>query len=109
MITDKNRDEYFNLCYTHRIHEFSKIDDFKELYPGAAKKTYKTLKEFYIEELDVSSEVFMEIKKEFELYKASIRGLRDRQSCIRVYEAKGEEELFVLGRESSNEESNVSN
>ena len=59
------KDRYFELCYTKRIHEFSKIDQLKKWESGKAKSIYKTLNEFYLLELDISQEQLTELRAEF--------------------------------------------
>lgn len=59
------KENYFNLCYTHRIHEFAKIDDYKKLNPGEAKSRFKSLDEFYITELGITQSELLKIREEF--------------------------------------------
>tara|TARA_Y100000310_G_C20549732_1_gene747432 strand:+ start:178 stop:858 length:681 start_codon:yes stop_codon:yes gene_type:complete len=59
------KDEYFKLCYTKRIHEFSKIDQLKKWESGKAKSIFKTLDEFYMQELNISKERLTELRDEF--------------------------------------------
>ena len=59
------RDEYFKLRYTKRIYEFSKIDQLKKWESGKAKSTFKTIDEFYQQELNISKERLTELRDEF--------------------------------------------
>ncbi len=47
------REKYFDLCYTRRIHEFYKIDLYKNWPSGTAKMKFSTLTEFYLAELQI--------------------------------------------------------
>ena len=61
----ETKDKYFDLCYSKRIHEFSKIDQLKEWESGKAKSTFKTLDEFYSRELNISNAELAELRTEF--------------------------------------------
>jgi len=58
--------EYFKLCYTERIHEFSKIATYKNLKEiNEAKNRYKNLNAFYMEELNISSDELEKLRFKF--------------------------------------------
>lgn len=58
-------DKYYELCYSKRIHEFKKIDQYKNWPGGKARLQYKTLNEFYQEELGVSEEELDKLRETF--------------------------------------------
>jgi len=61
-----NREEkYFYLCYTLRIHEFSKIDQYKKWEKDQARKCYKSLDEFYKAELNINSDELNNLRIKF--------------------------------------------
>lgn len=60
------KDKYFELCYTHRIHEFFKIDKYKGFPDGLAKEKFKSIDEFYRDELKINNEILIDLRKEFE-------------------------------------------
>lgn len=59
------KDKYYKLCYSNRIHEFSKIDDYKNWQSGEARSKFKTLDDFYQEELKISKQELAELRAEF--------------------------------------------
>ena len=61
-------DRYFKLCYTERIHEFSKIDEYKKWTVGTARTKYKSLAEFYQTELEISKEELNHLKTDFKRF-----------------------------------------
>jgi hypothetical protein len=61
-----SKDKYYELCYSNRIHEFSKIDQYKKWSSGEAKSKYKSLDEFYIEEINISKEELLALRADFE-------------------------------------------
>ncbi|MGD9992671.1 MAG: hypothetical protein AB7S69_05175 [Salinivirgaceae bacterium] len=61
-------DKYFELCYTKRIHEFAKIDQYKKWTSGLARKKYFSLDAFYEDELGINSDRLNQIKVEFKEY-----------------------------------------
>lgn len=58
-------DKYFELCYTERIHEFVKIDQYKKWTDGAARTKYKSLDDFYITELGINQEKLNHLRSDF--------------------------------------------
>ena len=64
---DRN-DKYFKLCYTERIHEFAKIDQYKNWSQGQARKKYKSLDDFYCEELKINKTELNELRAEFQKF-----------------------------------------
>jgi len=62
------KDEYFELCYERRIHEFSKIDSYKGWSKGEARKKYKSLDSFYQEELNLEKEQLNSLRSQFKKY-----------------------------------------
>lgn len=58
-------DKYFSLCYTERIHEFAKIDQYKKWSIGQARKKYKSLDEFYRDELNINVDELNQLRIEF--------------------------------------------
>ncbi len=73
-------DKYFNLCYTKRIHEFAKIDSFKKWEKGQAKEKYRTIDDFYLDELQIDLENLKELRNLFKQYDELYR--RYRQNNI---------------------------
>jgi hypothetical protein len=61
-----SKDKYYELCYSNRIHEFSKIDQYKKWSSGEAKSKYKSLDEFYMEEINISKEELLALRADFE-------------------------------------------
>jgi 5-methylcytosine-specific restriction endonuclease McrA len=61
-------DNYFELCYTRRIHEFSKIDQYKKWPQGQAYKIYKSLDSFYQDELRIDSDELEELRSKFKRF-----------------------------------------
>jgi len=61
-------DKYFELCYKRRIHEFAKIDQFKKWTQGQARKKYKSLDEFYQEELNINENELNQLRGEFKIF-----------------------------------------
>jgi 5-methylcytosine-specific restriction endonuclease McrA len=62
------REKYFDLCYTRRIHEFYKIDLYKNWPSGTAKLKYRTLTEFYLAELQIGKDQFNQLQADFKKY-----------------------------------------
>jgi len=62
------KDKYFELCYEKRIHEFSKIDKYKNWSQGDARKKHESLDSFYREELKVDKEELNNIRSHFKKY-----------------------------------------
>ncbi|MGM0579765.1 MAG: hypothetical protein ACQETL_03740 [Bacteroidota bacterium] len=62
------KERYFDLCYNHRIHEYSKIDVYSNLKPGEAKLKYNSIDEFYMEELNISKEKLIKVKSHFKVF-----------------------------------------
>jgi len=58
-------DRYFELCYKRRIHEFAKIDQYKKWTLGQARMKYKSLDEFYQEELNINKKELNQLRSEF--------------------------------------------
>lgn len=61
-------DRYFELCYTRRIHEFAKIDQYKKWTLGMARTKYKSLDEFYQKELEISQEKLNQLRTDFKRF-----------------------------------------
>ncbi len=61
-------DKYFELCYIRRIHEFAKIDQYKEWTLGKARKEYNSLDEFYRTELEISQDMLIQLRVEFKRF-----------------------------------------
>jgi hypothetical protein len=61
-------DRYFKLCYTERIHEFAKIDEYKKWTVGTARTKYKTLDEFYQTELEINQEELNHLRTDFKRF-----------------------------------------
>jgi len=61
-------DKYFQLCYTERIHEFSKIDQYKKWTDGTARTKYKSLDDFYITELEINKEKLNQLRTDFKKF-----------------------------------------
>lgn len=51
-----------------RIHEFSKVDQYKNWTYGQARKRYKSLNEFYQDELNINSDKLNKLRKEFKIF-----------------------------------------
>lgn len=64
----KLSDKYFELCYTRRIHEFSKIDNFKKWSKGEAHKRYNSLDDFYKDELGINGNELNELRNRFKKF-----------------------------------------
>lgn len=62
------KDKYFELCYTKRIHEFSKIDQYKKWADGAARTKYKSLDDFYITELEINKEKLNQLRADYKKF-----------------------------------------
>ena len=61
-------DKYFELCYTERIHEFSKIDQYKKWTDGTARTKYKSLDDFYITELEINKEKLNQLRTDYKKF-----------------------------------------
>lgn len=61
-------EKYFELCYTSRIHEFSKIEQYKQLDQGRARERYKSLDGFYQEELKINLDELNQLRLEFKRF-----------------------------------------
>lgn len=61
-------DKYFELCYTRRIHEFSKIDQYKNWTQGEARKKYKSLDEFYQIELNITPDKLNQLRDNYKRF-----------------------------------------
>lgn len=61
-------DKYFELCYIRRIHEFSKIDKYKNWASGKARETYHSLDSFYQSELNIEKDKLVELRGEFKSF-----------------------------------------
>lgn len=86
-------DEYFNLCYTQRIHEFAKIEFYKKLDKGQAKLKYRSIDNFYIDELQISVDKLNELRKIFKEYDELYR--RYRQNNIERTELFSDYKQFL--------------
>ncbi len=69
------KSRYFELCYTERITEFAKIDQYKKRTDhyekwtdGTARAKYKSLDEFYQSELEISREELSHLRTEFKRF-----------------------------------------
>lgn len=62
------KERYIDLCYKKRIHEFAKIDFYKKWTLGVARLKYKSLDEFYQNELEISQDVLNQIRAEFKKF-----------------------------------------
>lgn len=62
------KDKYFELCYEKRIHEFSKIDSYKNWSKGEARKKYKSLDSFYEEELNIDNNELRNLRNQFKKF-----------------------------------------
>ena len=62
------KDKYFELRYERRIHEFAKIDQYKNWTPGTARKTYKSLDDFYRTELKIEQNDLLDLENKFEIF-----------------------------------------
>lgn len=62
------KEKYFELCYTRRIHEYAKIDQYKNWAIGEARRKYKSLDEFYAEEIGINNEELNQLRAEFKKY-----------------------------------------
>jgi hypothetical protein len=62
------KDKYFELCYSRRIHEFSKIDQYKNWNQGKACKIYKSLDGFYQDELNIDSNELKQLRFKFKRF-----------------------------------------
>lgn len=67
-MTDK-KNKYFDLFFINRITEYKKIDEYKKWGLGKAKQTYKSLDQFYLDEINIHEAELNEIRKQFEEYK----------------------------------------
>jgi len=61
-------EKYFELCYSKRIHEFSKIDAEKGWQSGEAKERYKSLNNYYIEQIGIDKERLDELRERFKKF-----------------------------------------
>jgi 5-methylcytosine-specific restriction endonuclease McrA len=61
-------DRYFKLCYTLRIHEFKKIDEYKQWAFDTAINKYRSLDEFYKAELEISQEELNNLRSDFKKF-----------------------------------------
>lgn len=68
MDNKKIEKKYFELCYTLSIHEYYKIDQYKGWTEGKAKKTYKSIRQFYLEELGITEPELIDLENYFALY-----------------------------------------
>jgi len=62
-------EKYFDLFFNKRITEYIKIEDYKIFKPGEAKMKYKSLNEFYCEELNINADELKLIVLYFERFK----------------------------------------
>lgn len=62
------KDKYYQLYYTYRIHEYSKIDAYSNLTPGEAKLKYNSIDEFYMKELNISKEKLLDLRSDFKQF-----------------------------------------
>ncbi|PWJ43874.1 hypothetical protein [Sediminitomix flava] len=70
-------DRYFYLCYTKRIHEYVKIDSYKNWEKGQAKENYQKIEEFYLDELKINHSKLHELREYFKLYDDLYRKYRN--------------------------------
>jgi 5-methylcytosine-specific restriction endonuclease McrA len=61
-------DRYFELCYERRIHEFAKIDQYKNWTTGTARTEYKSLDEFYQKELEINQNELNQLRTNFKRF-----------------------------------------
>jgi len=61
-------DRYFELSYKRRIYEFAKIDQYKKWTQGQARKKYKSIDEFYKDELGVDEKELIKLRNEFKFF-----------------------------------------
>ena len=59
---------YFELCYKNRIHEFYKIDQYKNWAQGQARMKYKSLDDFYQKELSINRHELIRLRSEFKYF-----------------------------------------
>ncbi|GHU66261.1 hypothetical protein AGMMS49983_15540 [Clostridia bacterium] len=81
---DEKVKKFIELYFGRRLNEFNKIADYKKLSNAdVARNTYKTIDEFFICELEITSRELEELKKvtkKFDIfYKAYINGNDDRK------------------------------
>lgn len=56
---------FLELEFTHRIYDFSKIDQFKKQDPGLAKKQYKGIDDFKCQALNLDMNELSELRKKY--------------------------------------------
>lgn len=61
--------EYFKLFFMDRINEYRKIDDYKNWNVGTARNKFQSINDFYLSELKIDNNKFIEIQKYFSDYK----------------------------------------
>ncbi|MBC5992420.1 hypothetical protein [Pontibacter cellulosilyticus] len=61
-------EKYYELCYTRRIHEYSKIDQYKNWPQGQACKIYGSLARFYQDELNINSDQLNQLRTKFKRF-----------------------------------------
>lgn len=64
----KLNDRYFELCYERRIHEYSKIDQYKSWTLGMARTKYNSLDEFYQKELEINQNELNQLRNYFKRF-----------------------------------------
>lgn len=95
-------DKYFELCYKERIHEFCKIDQLKNWDAGEAKKKFKTLDAFYIEELNIDSKILTQLKYKFKRFN-DLYAKYYNEERRRLFESP---EAFLLWYDTQNNQCN---
>ncbi len=61
------KDRYFELNYSRRITEYKKIDQYKNWTPGQARKTYDSINDFYLTELEINVDELKQLKIDFKM------------------------------------------
>jgi hypothetical protein len=73
------KEKYFELCYEKRIHEFSKIDKYKNWSEGEARKKYESLDSFYQKELNIDKVELYKFRNQFKKYNDLYRKYYNQQ------------------------------
>lgn len=61
-------DKYFELCYSERIHEYAKIDQYKNWTIGTARAKYKSLDDFYMAELKINQDELNQLRTDYKQF-----------------------------------------
>lgn len=61
-------DRYYELCYTRRIHEFARIDQYKKWTLGQARLKYDSLDDFYKTELEINDDKLNQLRVEYKKF-----------------------------------------